>query len=80
MRDLKAPAGPGPGRVPTCYLCDTPTLRDLNFEKTAHSALPQGGIAEEQQESTLVCRTYGWDPQNWTYRAATGPQKKVLDT
>ena len=45
MLDLKALARPGPGRVPTCYLCDTPTLRDLKFKKTAHSALPQGGIA-----------------------------------
>ena len=45
MRDLQARAGPGPGRVPTCYLCNTPTLRDLNIKKTAPSALPQGGIA-----------------------------------
>ena len=30
--------------------------------------------------STLVCRTYGWDPQNQTDRAATGPPKNVLDT
>ena len=45
MRDLQARVGPRTGRVLTCYLCDTPTLRDLNFKKTAHSALPQGGIA-----------------------------------
>jgi hypothetical protein len=25
--------------------------------------------------SILVCRTYGWDPQNGAYRAATGPDK-----
>ena len=32
---------------------------------------------EGQQVSTLVCRTYGWDPQNGAYRASTGPEKKV---
>ena len=31
---------------------------------------------EGQQVSTLVCRTYGWDPQNGAYRAATGPKQK----
>ena len=31
---------------------------------------------EGQQVSTLVCRTYGWDPQNGAYRAFTGPGKK----
>ena len=31
---------------------------------------------EGQQVSTLVCRTYGWDPQNGAYRAFTGPEKK----
>ena len=31
---------------------------------------------EGQQVSTLVCRTYGWDPQNGAYRAFMGPEKK----
>ena len=78
MRDLQAQAGPGTGRVPTCYLCDTPTLRDLNFKKQLTPRSHRAESLEEQQVSTLVCRTYGWDPQNRTYRAATGPQKKCL--
>ena len=80
MRDLQARAGPGPGRVPTCYLCDTPTLRDLKFKKQLNPRSHRAESLEERQVSTLVCRTNGWDPQNRTYRAATGPRKKVLDT
>ena len=30
--------------------------------------------------STLVCRTYGRDPQNGAYRASTEPEKKCLET
>ena len=39
------PGDPGTGPSRPVDLCDTPTLRDLKFKKTAHSALPQGGIA-----------------------------------
>ena len=42
---LTCPGDPGTGPSRPVDLCDTPTLRDLNFKKTAHSALPQGGIA-----------------------------------
>ena len=42
---LTCPGDPGTGPSRPVDLCDAPTLRDLNFEKPAHSALPQGGIA-----------------------------------
>ncbi len=69
---------PGPGRA---------GFRLATFAFPLHSWLRTGQKTltprshsaeslEEQQVSTLVCRTYGWDPQNRTYRAATGPKKK----
>ena len=54
MRDLKARAGPGPGRFPTFYLI------------TGHIPLsPRRNSADStagSQMSTLVCHTSGLDP------------------
>ena len=33
---------------------------------------------EGEHVSTMVCRTYGWDPQNCSYRASTEPEKNDI--
>ena len=77
MRDLKALAGSG-FRLYTFALPLSSWL--MTGQKTLTPRSHRAESLKEQQVSTLVCRTYGWDPQNRTYRAATGPRKKVLDT
>ena len=73
---------PGPGRTRAGPGSDLLPLRHPYFEgpKFQKKQLPPRShrveSLEERQVSTLVCRTHGWDPQNRTYRAATGPQKK----
>ena len=73
MRDLKARAGPEPGRFPTYALPLSIWLI------TGHIPLsPRHDSADSaagSQVSTLVCLTCGWDPRSGIYGAATGPHK-----
>ena len=76
MNDLKALAG---FRLATFAIPPPSWIRTGQNTLTPRSHSAES--LEEQQVSTLVCRTYRWGPQNGAYRAATGPdKKKCLDT
>ena len=71
--------GTGPGRAGfrrATFAFALPS-RLRSGQKTLTPRSHRAESLEKQPVSTLVCRTYGWDPENGAYRAATGPGEKV---